>query len=121
MTADFKQSANLAGKILASGQIAAAAADTTIYTVPAVSAVKVATFVLTNISGAVVTISVSVVPNGSAIDATRRIVSTYALAAGDSTKITELEASMLDAGAFVSVQASAAASINYLMTGAVAS
>jgi len=82
MTADFKQAATLVGKILAGGQIAAATTNTTIYTVPALSATKVATGALMNVSAATVTVSVSVVPSGGAVDGTHKIL-TATLAAGD--------------------------------------
>jgi hypothetical protein len=118
---DFKQGTSLLGKILASGQVAAASTNTTIYTVPANSAVKVATFSLTNVTGSAVVVSVSVVPSGGTVDGTHKIVSSYSLAANDTTKITEIEGAMLDAGAFVSVNASAVTAIDYLLTGTVAS
>lgn len=119
--ADFKQGTNLAGKILASGQVATANTNTTAYTVPPSSAVKVATAVLTNVTGSAVTVSVSVVPSGGAVDGTHVVVSAFSLAANDSTNLTELVGGMLDAGAFVSINASAGASVNYLLTGAVSS
>jgi len=118
--ADFKQGTNLAGKILASGQVAGTSA-TTIYTVPASSAVKVASAVLCNVTGAAVTVTVAVVPSGQIVDATRTVVSAYSLAAGDSTPLTELVGALLDAGAVISITASAGAAINYLITGAVSS
>lgn len=120
MPADFKQGTNLAGKILASGQISATTA-TTVYTVPASSAVKVASAVLCNVTGSAVTVSVSVVPSGGAVDATRVVVSAYSLAAGDSTTLSELVGALLDTGALISITASTGAAINYLLTGAVSS
>jgi hypothetical protein len=120
MSADFKQGANLAGKILASGQVAGTTA-TTVYTVPASSAVKIATAVLCNVTGSTVTVSVSVVPSGGAVDGTHLVVSSYSLAANDSTKVTEIEGAMLDAGAFIAITVSVAASVDYLFTGAVSS
>jgi hypothetical protein len=120
MSADFKQGTNLAGKILTSGQVAGTSA-TTIYTVPASSAVKVASAVLCNITGSAVTVTVAVVPSGQALDGTRSIVSAYSLAANDSTSLSELVGAMLDTGAFISVTASAGTAINYLITGAVSS
>jgi hypothetical protein len=121
MSADFKQSANLAGKILASGQVAAAATNTTVYTVPASSAVKVATFSLTNVTGSPVTVTVSVVPNAGSVDGTHQVVSAYPLAANDSTVVSEVAGAMLDTGAFIVINASAVTAIDYLLTGAVAS
>jgi hypothetical protein len=125
MPADFKQSVNLAGKVLAGGQVASATTDTTIYTVPASSATKIATASLTNVTGAAVTVTVSVVPSGSTIDGTRKVLSSYSLAANDTISAEDvlscLKGAMLDAGAFISVNASAATAVNYLLTGAVSS
>lgn len=121
MTADFKQGTNLLGKILASGQVALAVTDTTAYTVPVASAVKVATAVLCNVTATAVTVSVSVVPSGSALDGTRKILASFVLAAYDSTRLAELEGAMLDAGAVVSINASAVTAVNYLLTGVVSS
>lgn len=121
MPADFKQSANLAGKILAGSQVAAAATNTTVYTVPAASAVKVATFSLTNVTASAVTVSVSVVPSGGTVDGTHKVLAGYVLAANDSTEIIEAKGAMLDAGAFISINASAVTAVNYLITGAVSS
>ncbi len=120
MAADFKQGTNLAGKILTSGQVAGTGA-TTIYTVPAASAVKVTSAVLANVSASAVTVTVAVVPSGQSVDGTRTIVSAYPLAAGDSTVLTELVGALLDTGAFISITASAGTAINYLITGAVSS
>lgn len=121
MTADLKTSSSLAGKILASSQVASASTNTTVYTVPATSAARVATFSLTNVTASAVTVSVSVVPSGGTVDGTHSVVSGYSLAAGDSTKIVEVEGALLDTGAFISINAGTAAAINYLITGVVAS
>lgn len=121
MPADFKQSANLAGKILASGQIATANTATTAYTVPTASAVKIASASITNTDTSAITISLSVVPSGGTVDGTHVVISAYQLLAGDSTVITELLGAMLDAGAAISITASTAAKLNYLFTGAVSS
>jgi hypothetical protein len=121
MTADFKQGSNLLGKILASSQVAAATTDTTVYTVPAASAVKVATAALSNVGTVAVTVSVSVVPSGGTVDGTHKIVPDFSLAVNDSTTLPEIAGAMLDAGAFISIKASVAASVNYLLTGSVSS
>lgn len=117
MTADFKQGTNLAGKILASARVASAVTDTTIYTVPASTAAKIASAVLCNTGGATATVSVSVVPSGGSIDGTHKIVHNYPLAAGDSMVVNELVGAMLGTGAFVSVNVSVGAVICYLLTG----
>lgn len=120
MPADFKQGTNLAGKILASGQVPNTSA-TAVYTVPAASAVKVASAVLSNITASAVTVTVAVVPSGQSLDGTRTIMPAYSLDPGDSTTLTELVGALLDTGAFISVTASSGAAINYLITGAVSS
>ena len=103
--------------ILASQQLASG--DTTIYTVPANKAAKLAKLALTNVSGAAVVVSVSVVPSGGAVDATHRVVSGFSLAAGDSTTVTEIEGCWLGQGDLVSVNASAATAIDVLLSGLV--
>lgn len=120
MTADFKTGTSLAGKILASGRVATTSA-TTVYTVPASSAVKVATATLCNTSASAVTVSVSVVPSGGSVDGTHVVVSSYSLAGNDSMSITEIVGALLDAGAFVSITCSTGAVITYLLTGVVSS
>jgi hypothetical protein len=119
-TADFKQGTNLVGKILASGQVPTTGA-TIVYTVPASSAAKIASAVLCNVTASAVTVTVAVVPSGQSVDGTRTILSAYSLAAGDSTSVTELVGAFMDAGAFISITASAGAAVNYLLTGAVSS
>lgn len=119
MTADFKQGANLVGKILASGQ--AASGENAVYTVPALSAVKIASVSLTNVASTATTVSLSVVPSGGAVDGTHKVVDSYSLAAHDSTVVSEIAGAMLDAGAYISINSSQASALNYLITGAVSS
>jgi hypothetical protein len=117
MPADFKQSLNLAGKILASSRVAAASTDTTIYTVPAATATKIATAVLCNTGSTAARISVSVVPASGTVDGTHLVVSSYSLPAGDSMTVQELISAFLNAGAFISLNVSLAATVTYLLTG----
>jgi hypothetical protein len=122
MTAgDFKQSTNLNGKVLASGQLAGGA--TTVYTVPTGAAVKLATASLTNVTAATAAVTVSVVPSGQAIDATRVVLSGYPLAPHDTISAEDvlncLKGAMLEAGALVQVTVPGGSQINYLLTGAV--
>lgn len=122
MVADFKQGTTLTGKILTSGQLTATTA-TTVYTVPASSAVKVATFALTNTTGSAVTVTVSVVPSGGTAGVTNQILTGYSVAAYDVLShkdvLAVLDGAFLDAGAVITVTASTANAVNYLATGAV--
>lgn len=102
-------------KVLASAQLASG--DNTVYTVAASKAAKLAKLVLTNTSGSAVTVSASLVPSGGTVDGTHKIVSAYSLAAGDSTVITEVENVWIGAGDFISVNTSAATSINVFASG----
>lgn len=121
MPADFKQGTNLAGRVLASGQVAAASA-TDVYTVPASSAVKVATAVVHNASALTLNqVEVFLTPAGGTRDATRRIGLITTLAPGDSTSVFELVGAFLEAGAVISLNPSAATAANYALTGAVSS
>jgi len=102
-------------KVLASAQLSSG--DNTVYTVGASKAAKLAKLVLANVSVSAVTVSASIVPSGGTVDGTHKIVAAYSLAAGDSTVITEVENIWLGAGDFISVNASAATSINVLASG----
>jgi hypothetical protein len=119
MAADFKTGTSLAAKVLASIQLASG--DNTVYTVPALSAVKIATAVLCNTTSSAVVVSVSVVPSGGTVNGTHKVVADYSLAAKDSTTLPELVGSMLDAGAYISVNAGTATAVNCILTGVVSS
>lgn len=125
MPADFKQGTNLLGKILASSQVSAANTNTTIYTVPASTAAKLSTFALVNVTNIAVTLSVSIVPSGGALDGTHKMVASFVLNAYDSIDQSDVlsfvQGAFLDAGAYVSVNVDTAAAVNYLLTGAVSS
>lgn len=124
MAADFKTGTSLAGKILASGQLSTTTL-TTIYTVPASSAVKIATFALFNTGSPSVLVAVYFTPSGSTADATRLMLSSYSLAGTDGITSEDVlsfaKGAMLDAGATISVTAGTATALNYLLTGAVSS
>jgi hypothetical protein len=93
-------------QVLVSQQLAAT--ETTQYTGPANSAVKIASATLTNTSGsAVCPVSLSVVKTGGSASTSNRVLSVYPLAAGDSTVVTELAGVFLGPGDFLSGIASA--------------
>lgn len=117
MTADFKMWPATSSAYLASGQVAVANTNTIVETVSPGSTLTIASFSLTNVTGAVVSVSVSVVPAGGTVDGTHQVVSAFPLAAGDSTLISEVAGSMLPSGTFIAITASAAAAIDYLITG----
>lgn len=103
--------------ILASAQLASG--STTVYTVPASKAAKLAKLILTNTSVSPVVVSVSVVPSGGTVDGTHQIVSGYSLAAGDSTTVTEVEGLWLGDNDFLSVNAGTGAAVNVMLSGLV--
>jgi hypothetical protein len=121
---DFKQAANL-NAIIAGGQIGSTT-EAAVYTVPASSQVKVATFSLCNTSASAVTVSVGVVPSGGTVgDGTHRILNSYALAANDTISqedvIAAVKGALLPTGAMIAVAASATGAIDWVLTGAVSS
>jgi hypothetical protein len=103
--------------VLASQQLVSG--DTTIHTVATNKAVKVTKMVLTNVTAAAVTVSVAIVPSGGAVDGTHKVVSSYSLAANDSTVITEVEGVFLGQGDFVSVNAGTGSAVDVLLNGLV--
>jgi hypothetical protein len=118
MAADFKQGTNLVGGTLACSQVAAASI-TTVYTVPALSAAKIATFVIHNASASTLaTVAVNKTPSGGA---STRVALISNLAAGDSTSVDELVGAFLEAGCVIAITPSAVTAANYDITGAVSS
>lgn len=103
--------------ILASSQLASG--DNTVYTVASNKAVKLTKLVLANVSVSTVVISASVIPSGSSVDGTHRVVSGYSLAAGDTMVITEIEGMFLGQGDFISINAAAATAIDATLNGLV--
>lgn len=103
--------------VLASAQVGSG--TTTIYTVPASKAAKIAKLVLSNTSAAAVTISVTLVPVGGTIDGTHRVISGYSLAAGDSTVINEIEGVWMGDGDLLAVVASAGSAVDVMLSGLV--
>lgn len=102
-------------RVLASSQLASG--ESTAYTVPTSKAAKIAKFVLTNTSASTVTVSASVVPSGGTVDGTHRVVSAYPLAAGDTIVVTEVDGVWLGQGDFLSVNVSAGAAVDILVSG----
>lgn len=103
--------------VLASSQLASGA--NTIYTVPANKAAKISKLVLTNVTGASVVVSVSLVPSGGTVDGTHLVVSSFAITANDSITVTELDGMWLGAGDFISVNAASATAIDANLSGLV--
>lgn len=95
--------------------------STSIYTVPANSAVKIASIAFANAAALAGTLSVSVVPAGGTSDGTHLILANYPIAAGDALShkdvLSALDGAMLDAGAQIAV--TSGVSGTYLITGAV--
>lgn len=122
MNADFKTGTSLAGKVLASSKVTATTA-TAVYTVPASSAVKIASAAITNITASPVTVTVSVVPSGGTVDGTHEVLHAYALAASDTIShkdvLAALDGAFLDAGAAIYVTAGTANAVDVVLTGAV--
>lgn len=96
-----------------------AASETTQYTCPANSSVKIAGARLTNTTGSAVTVSVSVVKSGDTAGPSNRVLSSYSLAAGDGIILDELKDLFLGPGDFVSAIASGATAVSLVMSGVV--
>lgn len=116
-TQNLMGAANALPQVLVSQQLAAT--ETTQYTGPASSATKVATATLTNTSANAVTVSVSVVKSGGTAGVANRVVSSYSLAGGDSTVLSELAGVFLGPGDFISAIAGTASAVVLVASGVV--
>ncbi|WP_260932128.1 hypothetical protein [Mycolicibacterium llatzerense] len=104
-------------QVLVSQQVASS--ETTQYTGPASSAVKIASAVLTNTTGSPVTVSLSLVKSGGTAGSANRVLSAYSLGAGDSTVVSELSGQFLGPGDFISALAGTASAVSFVMSGVV--
>jgi len=91
-------------------------AQTTQYTAVNCKAV-IDKFTATNTTGAPVTISVNLVPNGGAAATSNLIVQAKSIAAGECYAFPELVGQSLESGGFISTIASAATSLTISATG----
>lgn len=91
--------------------------ETTVYTVGAAKAAKLATLSLCNSSASPVTVSVSLVPAGGTAGVGNRLIYNFSLAAGDTTTVSEAAGAWLGASAFVSINVSAATAVTAILTG----
>src|ERR1700704_648408 len=113
--------------VLVSQQLAAT--ETTQYTAPAtvggnpLKMVTIKSATLTNTTVSTVTVSLSVLKVGQTADGTHRIMSSFALAGGDSLLdgVKELVGVCLGPGDFVSAIAGTASAVTLVITGAVLS
>lgn len=115
---DWKQSLTLIGKVLASGHVATTGIDTTIFTVPVGYAAKIATASLTNVADTDVIVSLSVVPGGSVLDISRKVIPAVTIPANSIYPVEVLFGAFLETGAFISVNAGTPNAVNFLITGA---
>lgn len=91
--------------------VQAAAAESTVYTVPSGTRTIIDKLTGTNTSGAAAAITVKLVPNGGVAGATNTIVSAKTLQAGEAYTFPEVVGHVLATGGFISLLASAAGAI----------
>lgn len=122
MTTNYLAATSMVGQILYSGQ-PASTGETTVYTVPASTTIKLASGTLCNTStSAAVTVHVSVIPSGGTADTTHRIISSYSLAFGDSLSLKDyVEGVMMGPGDFISVNVATGSLVDIVLTGTVVS
>lgn len=114
-TPNLKSIGSVTPGILDSRQLATGA--NTIYTVAANKAVKLSALILANVTAAPVTVTVSIVPSGGAVDGTHVIVSAQIIAPNDTITLTEVAGVWMGDGDKVAVNASAATSIDSTLSG----
>lgn len=121
MTANLIAATSLVPQTLAVTQPSVANTETTAYTVPPVSSLKIATASLCNTTGAPVTVNLSIVPSGGTAGLANRVISGYLLAAGDTLSLSAyLADALMQAGDFIS-RNDTATGVTLVITGAVGS
>jgi hypothetical protein len=93
-------------------------AETTVYTGPAGSAVKIAAAAVSNTGSVPVTVAVSIVKTGGAAGVTNRVAG-FVLPAGESSTLAEIVGHFLGPGDFVSAKASVASVLSVVFSGVV--
>lgn len=111
--------ASLIQQLIVAAQLTTTA-ETTIYTVAANSAVKLAQGTLCNTSAGSANISVSLVPSGGTAGASNRVLAALPLAAGDTLPLGDLIGGhMLGPGDFISALADTANAVTVVLSAAV--
>lgn len=110
----------LTGGTSPTAAVTSGAVTTTMYTVPASSATKVATFTIHNPSAVLGNVTISVIPSGGSVDGTQQVLTKFPLAGYDTAHVSQCEGDMWDTGTFVSITVDAAP-CNVKLTGAVSS
>lgn len=87
-------------------------ADTTVYTAPANTRTIVDKFTATNVTAGALTLTVNLVQAAGAVAVSNALISAQSIAAGASYLCPEIVGHILNPGDFLSIKASAAASIN---------
>lgn len=117
MTTNLMSGTSIVPKLLVSTQIASTSA-TTVYTVPALTTVKLSQGSLCNTSGSAVNVSLSLVPSGGTADTTHRVVSVFSLPAGDTLSLRDYIAGhFMGPADFISVTCSASGAVDVVISG----
>jgi hypothetical protein len=111
--------ASLIQQLIVAAQLTTTA-ETTLYTVPASSAVKLAQGTLCNTSAGSVNLSLSLVPSGGVAGNTNRVIAALPIAPGDTFPLGELVGGhMLGPGDFISALADTANALTVVLSAAV--
>lgn len=111
--------ASLTQALLVSQQLTTTT-ETTLYTVPANKAVKLAQGSMCNTSAGVVTVGIAIIPAGGTADGTHKVISGFKMDPNDTLSLGEyLGGHMLGPGDFISAIASIANVVDVVISGAV--
>lgn len=105
-------------QVIVSQQLSAS--DSSVYTAPASTSIKIAQGTMCNVTNATVYINLSLLKTGQSIDATHRVIHNYPLAGGDTLSLRDyLVGAMLGPGDMIAAFASAASSVDIVISGTV--
>lgn len=115
---DILHASTVSPQVITSQQLTAT--DAAIYTVPGSTSIKITKGVVCNVTAGTVYIYLSLLKTGQSIDATHRFIHNYALSGGDSLTLDDyLSDVVMGPGDFLAGYASAASSVNFIMSGMV--
>lgn len=110
--------ASISPQVLLSQQLGTS--DAALYTVPASTSAKIAQGTLCNVTASAVTVYLSIIKTGGAVDSTHRVIHAYILGANDTLPLHDyISGAMLGPGDIIAGYAATATAVDIVVSGTV--